>query len=244
VSAKELEGEMEAALQMAQQKIQKLSKKSTATTEKYNELTDTYNSLTEELIRVTNELEQARKNQGSNTRLSEQNALYITQIEEMTTRITTMTTTTEKYKLQIETHIQERISMQSEIETLHSQRKEQEKQNAKKIAALEAEVEKVRVDAGNAKEMQNMSKTIEEQNAEIHELKAKLASAAISVKSTFITNNTTNNTVINNSFFETIVNSTNETNVFITNVIKSGNVDKIREALINQVGVVKFQSGF
>lgn len=70
---------------------------------------------------------------------------------------------------------------------------------------------------------------------EISALKAKLASAAITVNSTFISNTNINNTVINNSFFETIINSTNETNVFITNIIKSGNVEKIREALINQV---------
>ncbi len=70
---------------------------------------------------------------------------------------------------------------------------------------------------------------------EISSLKAKLASSAITVNSTFISNTNINNTVINNSFFETIINSTNETNVFITNIIKSGNVEKIREALINQV---------
>jgi len=75
---------------------------------------------------------------------------------------------------------------------------------------------------------------------EISSLKAKLASSAITVNSTFISNTNINNTVINNSFFETIINSTNETNVFITNIIKSGNVEKIREALINQVRLLLF----
>ena len=83
-----------------------------------------------------------------------------------------------------------------------------------------------------------MSGRIGEMTDEISALKAKLASAAITVNSTFISNTNINNTVINNSFFETIINSTNETNVFITNIIKSGNVEKIREALINQVKIL------
>lgn len=234
-SAKALEAEMENALQMAQQKILKLSKKNTTTTEKYNELTDTYNSLTEELQRLQNELEQAKLNNRNNARLTESNSTYVTMNEELTVKVTTLTSTVEKYRLQIDTFTKEKISMQAEIDELYTARYESELKQSDQISELQAEISRLQASQGDTRLIQEMSQRIEDMTHEISDLKAKVASAAITVNSTFISNTSINNTVINNTFFETIINSTNETNVFITNIIKSGNVEKIREALINQV---------
>mmetsp|Transcript_122994 Transcript_122994/g.241269 ORF Transcript_122994/g.241269 Transcript_122994/m.241269 type:complete len:917 (-) Transcript_122994:212-2962(-) len=234
-SAKALESEMEGALQMAQQKIQKLSKKNTATMEKYNELTDTYNSLTEELTRMQLEIEELKRANRDKDRLNESNSIYITQIEELTSKVTTLTSTCEKYKVQIDVISKEKATMQTEIDELYTTRYESELKQNDAVAELQTEISRLRESQGDTQLIQELSGRIDEMTNEIAELKAKAASAAIVVNSTFITNNTTNNTVVNNSFFETIINSTNETNVYITNVIKSGNVEKIREALINQM---------
>jgi len=101
-SAKALEAEMENALEMAQAKILKLSKKNTTTTEKYNELTDTYNSLTEELTRLQIENENLKIELRNKSRVNDANASYITINEELSVKVTSLTTTVETYRLQIE----------------------------------------------------------------------------------------------------------------------------------------------
>mmetsp|Transcript_24358 Transcript_24358/g.40654 ORF Transcript_24358/g.40654 Transcript_24358/m.40654 type:complete len:913 (-) Transcript_24358:244-2982(-) len=229
VSAKELENEMENALQVAQQKIQKLSKKNTATTEKYNELTDTYNSLTEELTRLQEELEALRRSKSVAT------TEMVTLNEELTTKVTTLTTTTEKYRAQIEVYERERVTMQKELDDLYTSKYEDDLKFKDQLEDLKGQNQKLLESAGDSDLIQDLSKKVDDQTKEISDLRAKAAQAAITVNSTIITNTNISNTVVNNSFFETIVNSTNETNVFITNVIKSGNVEKIREALVNQM---------
>ena len=134
-SAKALEAEMENALEMAQAKILKLSKKNSATTEKYNELTDTYNSLTEELTRLQTEVETLKAELRNKSR--DANTSYITMNEELTTKVTTLTTTMESYRLQIEKFTKEKTTMQSEIDELYTSKYETELKHADYVTELQ-----------------------------------------------------------------------------------------------------------
>jgi len=131
---------MENALEMAQAKILKLSKKNSATTEKYNELTDTYNSLTEELTRLQTEVETLKAELRNKSRLNDANSSYITINEELTTKVTTLTTTMESYRLQIEKFTKEKTTMQSEIDELYTSKYETELKHADYVTELQVRI--------------------------------------------------------------------------------------------------------
>lgn len=235
LSAKKMEDEMEAAMEMAQQKIDKLSKKNKDTVAKLNALTADYNANVEEINRLRKELEELRRQQRDAAKMAEANSAYAALNEELTMKLAKLTASNEELMGKLSDYEEEKASMQTEMDELYTSRYEMELRQTDRINELMSEIERLREQANDSAMVTEMAGRIDAMNAELLELRANAASNSIMFSATYITNTNSANSVVNTNFYESIVNSTNESNVYITNILKSGDVEKIREALVNQL---------
>lgn len=234
-SAKEMEDEMESAMQVAQQKIEKLSKKNKESNKKLADLTEDYNNNVEEINRLRKELEELKRSQKERAKSEETNSVYIRKYEEVKVTVDELRDENQVLRRRLEEHQEEKVSLQVELENTHAKRYESERKQADRINELQAEVTRLRGQRNesqatvSAEAMARMA----EMEEEMKELRAVAASNALVNGAGFVAVDNNYKSIPNKDFFENLVNSQNEQDVYIANIIKTGDVEKLKEALIN-----------
>lgn len=227
---KELEKVNQDNIAIAEKNIDKLTKKFQSTADKYNELQEKYMGISVEYEKAQGQLMEQRELVQATARSAGDAAGSFKALnDELTAKIAQLSLENENLKLQLRKEVEDKEVMRLELDELYANKYEDGLHLNDKISALTAENTRL-----NAQGKQQLE-VVRELQAEVERLKCANASKSISFSSSFVTNTSLTNTVVNNTYIETIMNNSKTTNTYITNIIQSVDAEAVKKEFLSQL---------
>lgn len=223
-ATKSLESEMEENMTKAQAQVDKVSKKYNALVEKYNELQDKFVNLTVDHERVQNELLSERsEKEALQAVTTETIAKFKALNEELTARVSDLTLENENLNQLYFKATQDAIDSKQELEALYQSKYETEMQLNDNITQLTEELDALRSTTVSVTVVEEMNVKIQQLILEINRLKVLSVNNSVHCTAQYI----------NNTYIENIVNNLNVTNMHITNILQSGDIEVVKSEFVS-----------